>query len=161
MKEGRSKMIQAYAWGAWLLPLVILLMSCSHEPKPSAQVTAKGAFDELRIAVRAEIEDTNRVNKVAVMVDQLEQFMTEAAEARKAHSARIFALNTNYDATEDDFRSLFKDFNAKRDARQERILAFDQRARALTTEKEWKAISRDVARALEDSARAELGMSGM
>jgi hypothetical protein len=153
---------QGMTWKAWVFVLCMLSVlgapaGCSHEPKPSAQVAAKGAFDELRIAVRAEIEDTTRANKVAVMIDQLEQLMTEASEARKAHTARIFALNTNYDATEDDFRAAFKEFNAKRDDRQERVLAIGQRVRALTTSKEWKAISRDVARALEESATAELG----
>lgn len=148
-------------WGLVLLSPGLLLQGCAHEPKPSAAESAKGAFDELRSAVFSEIPDTNRSQKVAVLVDQLEQIMSEAVEARKANAARIAALNTNYDAKEDDFRALFKEFNAKRDARQERILVFDQRARALTTEKEWKAISRDVARALEESARAAMTASGM
>ena len=148
---------------AWLvvlcmLPVLAAPSGCTPEPKPSAVVAEKGAFDELRAAVLAEIPDTDRANKVAVLVDQLEQLMSEAAEARNAHTARIFALNTNYDATEDDFRAVFREFNAKRDARQERVLTIDQRARALTTPKEWKVLSRDVARALEMSARAELGM---
>ena len=151
-------MMRTVAWGAWFFSMVMFMSNCSHEPKPSAQVTAKGAFDELRTSVLAEIADTQRAHTVAVLVDQLEQLMAEAVEARKAHAAKVHALNSNYDAFEDDFRTLFREFNAKRDARQELILAIDQRARSLTTAKEWKAISRDVARALEESARAELAM---
>jgi len=151
-------MMRTVAWRVLVLATAALLSSCAGEPKPSAQAASKGAFDELRTAVLAEIADTQRAHTVAVLVDQLEQLMAEAVEARKAHAAKIHALNSNYDAFEDDFRTVFREFNAKRDARQERILAIDQRARSLTTPKEWKAISRDVARALEEAARAELAM---
>jgi hypothetical protein len=138
--------------------LLSLLAGCSHEPKPSAVVSAKGAFEELRTAVRDEIKDPAKSAEVVGLVDQLEQIMIEAAETRKAHTARLHLLNANYDETEEDFKVAFAEFNAKQNSRQERILAIDQRARVLTTASEWKAIFKEVAHTLEAAARAELEM---
>ncbi len=137
-----------------LLPFLVLA-GCSHEPKPSALVSAKGAFGELRRAVLHEIRDPGKAVEVTGLVDQLEQLMIETSEARTAHIARIRLLNANYNATEEDFRNAFREFNTKRGSRQDGLLAIDQRARALTTSREWKALSKDVAHALEDSVKAE------
>ncbi len=60
-----------------LLPFLVLA-GCSHEPKPSALGSAKGAFDELRATVRGEIRDPDKAVEVAGLVDQLEQIMMEA-----------------------------------------------------------------------------------
>ena len=138
-----------------LLPF-LALAGCSHEPKPSALVSAKGAFGELRAAVRGEIKDPHKAAEVAGLVDQLEQTMIEAVEARKGHAVRMRSLNSNYDAPEEDFKAAFREFNEKRSSRQDRILAIDQQARALTTAGEWKAISKVAAHAFVAAAQAEL-----
>jgi len=138
--------------------LLSLPAGCSRGPRPSAVVTAKGAFDELRTAVRDEIKDPAKSAEVVDIVDQLEQIMIEAADARKAHAARLHVLIADYDATEEDFKGAFAELNTKRDSRQDRILVIDQRARELTTNREWKAIFSKVAHAFESAAQAELGM---
>ena len=74
------------------------------------------AFNELRAAVRDEIKDPTRAAEVAVLVDQMEQLMIEATEARKAHQVRLRALVRDYDATEEDFRAAFREFNGRRSA---------------------------------------------
>jgi hypothetical protein len=145
-------------WLVCVFPVMILLSGCSHQPKPSAVESAKGSFDELRMAVGKKIEDPARASEAVGLVDQLEQVMTEAVDARNEHTVRLRELNASYDAAEENFRALFADFNAKQKGRQDRLLSIDQRAREITTDREWKAISKDVARALEASARAELGM---
>jgi outer membrane murein-binding lipoprotein Lpp len=158
MRQGQPKRKPIGMGAAFLIPVLLLLSGCSHEPKLSAVETAKGVFDELRAAVRKEISDPDKAAEAAGLVDQLEQVMIEASNARKSHAGRIRTLNASYDATEEDFKAVFADFNEKQRGRQDRILAIDERSRALTTDREWKALSRDVAHAFEASARAELGM---
>lgn len=136
----------------------MLHSGCSHQPKPPAVESAKGAFDELRVAVRKKISEPSRAQEVVGLVDQLEQAMVDASKARKVHESRLRSLNANYDATEQDFKDVFREFNSEKSRRLEHILTIDQRARTLTTEREWTALSKDVARALESAAKAEMGM---
>ena len=158
MTQQGLRMIRIWIFMMRALPAFLVLAGCTLEPRPSVLTSTKDAFDELRAAVREEVGNPVKANEVEVLVDQLEQIMIEANEARKAHIERMGSLNANYDATEEEFRAAFADFNAKQRSRQDRILAIDQRARELTTDREWKALSRDVAHALEASARSELGM---
>ena len=149
--------------GMWLRTIsvfiaMVLLSACSHQPKPTAVESAKGSFDELRVAVGETVKDPARSGELVGLVGELEQAMIEASEARKVHDARLRSLNANYDANEDDFRALFREFNAKKKERQDRILAIDERTRSLTTDVEWNALSKDVARALEASVKAEAGL---
>jgi vacuolar-type H+-ATPase subunit B/Vma2 len=96
--------------------------------------------------------------EVVGLVDRLEQVMIEAGDARKEHAARMRALNANYDATEEEFLTLFANFNRQQKERQERLLVIDQRERELTSGQEWKSLSRGVAHALDASAKADLGL---
>lgn len=148
------------AWFRVLRILLILLVlaGCSHAPKPTALVSAKEAFDDLRAAVRDEIKDPARAAEVAGLVDQMEQMMIESTEARKDHAVRLRSLIANYDASEEDFKAAFREFNAKKSSRQDRLLVIDQRARSLTTDKEWKAIVKAGRRAFEAAVRAEQAM---
>jgi hypothetical protein len=120
--------------------------------------SAKGAFNDLRAAVRNEIRDPARATEVTDLVDRLERLMIEAGEARNTHTTRLNALIANYDAPEEDFKAAFREFNAKRISRQDQILAIDQKARTLTTHEEWKAIAKAAAHALEAATRVEQGM---
>jgi len=128
--------------GSACIILLILLTGCSHQPKTSDLVPAKRAFDELRTAVLREIKDPDRAARGVSLVDQLEQLMVEANDDQKAHVESILSLNANYDATEEDFRAILREFNAKRIDRQERIIDINQQAKDLTTEAEWKAIAK-------------------
>ncbi len=118
----------------------VLMTACSHEPKTTALVSAKDAFDELRAAVMREIKDPDRAAKGVILVDKLEQIMIEADNERQTEENRIRALNADYDAKEEDFCALAQEINAKRSDRQERIVDINQQAKNLTTASEWKAL---------------------
>ena len=124
------------------LLFLLLLVACSHEPKPSALVPAEGALDELRAAVAREVKDPDRARRAVALVDEMERITIAAHADYKDHEARLRALNANYDAKEEDFRALFRDFNARRDARQARTLELNQGAKALVTAGEWQALAR-------------------
>jgi len=141
-----------------ILAVLLVLTGCSHEPKTSSFVSAKGAFDELRDAVRDEIKEPARADEVVGVVDQMEQLMIEGTEARQAHDIRLQALVRNYDASEEDFKAAFHEFNEKKSSRQDRLLLLDQRARSLTTAREWKALIKVAVRALKKSVQAEQGI---
>ena len=140
------------------LLFLLLLVACSHEPKPSALVPAEGALDELRAAVAREVKDPDRARRAVALVDEMERITIAAHAGYKDHEARLRALNANYDAKEEDFRTLFRDFNARRDARQAQTLELNQRAKALVTAGEWQALARlrEAAARKADEAGSEI-----
>jgi hypothetical protein len=128
--------------GKMCLVLFLFIAGCSHKPKPPALESAEGAFDELRAAVRSEIKDPDKAAQGTSLVDQLESLVKEASKDRKAHDGKIWSLNANYDATEEEFQAVFRGFNVRQKDRQDRVLEINQRAKDLTTAEEWKALAK-------------------
>lgn len=138
--------------------MVILATGCSQKPKPATLETARGALDDLRAEVREVIKDPAKSAEFGGLIDQMEQMLGDMSGDRKAHDTRMRTLIADYDATEEAFRAAFRDFNDKKRSRQERILAINEQAKGLTTAREWKAISRARAHALEAAVKAGQGL---
>jgi hypothetical protein len=137
-----------------VVTLVLVLAACSHKPKPSSLVPAEGALDDLRAAVVREVKDPERAKQAVGLVDELEQVTISAHGDFKAHADALRSLNANYDATEAEFGTLFREFNARRDARQARSLELNRRAKALLSADEWNALSRVRKKAARDADEA-------
>ncbi len=133
---------------------LLCLAGCAREPKPTALETAGTALAELRAAVGREVKDADRAAQGAGLVDEVERLLREADADLKAHNARIRALNSDYDATQDAFRAAFRDFNARQRERQRRVFDANQRAKTLLTAAEWKALGKVREEALERTLQA-------
>ena len=134
--------------------VLALAAACSHKPEPSSLTVAEEAFDRLRAGVAREIKDPGRAKQASALVDELQQIVVAAHGELKAHDARLWALNANYDATEADIQAAFRDFNAARDRRQDQALELNRRAKALVTEQEWQALASVQERAMRDAVEA-------
>ena len=139
-----------------ILAALLLLVACSHEPKPSALTTAEEAFDRLRAAVAREVKDPARAKQASALVDDMQQLVAAGHSDLKTHDARLRALNANYDASEADFQAAFREFNAGRGRHQDRTLELNRRAKALVTEDEWNALARAEEQALRDAVDATM-----
>lgn len=139
---------------ALLLAGLLCLGSCAHEPPPSAVDSAREALRELRSDVQREIKDPRRAAQAARLVDEVERLLLETQAGLKAHDERMRALNADYDATREAFRAAFEDFNTQQEARLQRLLDIDGRAKSLSTVAEWKALDKAREKALERVMRA-------
>jgi hypothetical protein len=134
--------------------VLLCLAACARDPKPSALELANTAMGELRAAVMREVKDPARAAQGTALVDEIERLLAEVDTDLKAHNARIRTLNADYDATPEAFRAAFRDFNARRNERQRRVVDINQRAKALLTAAEWKALGRVREEALEKTLAA-------
>jgi len=126
---------------AAVLAAALLVAACSHEPKDALK-PAEGVLDELRAAVAREVKDPDRAKQALALVDEMEQLTITANGDYKDHEARLRALNANYDATPEEFRALFRDFNARRDKREAQTLDIHRRVKALLTPQEWQELAK-------------------
>jgi hypothetical protein len=134
--------------------LIAVAAGCAREPKPTALESAQESLAALRSAVSREVRDPQRSARVTQLVVEIERLLGEAGADLKAHDARIRAHNADYDATQESFRVAFRDFSTKRSERQHRLLEIGQRARALLSAAEWKALGRVREQALENALQA-------
>jgi hypothetical protein len=133
---------------------MLLAAGCAGDREPTVLTSAEEALRELRAAVSSEVRDSARAKQASSLVDEIEPLLREGDADLRAHNERIWNLNADYDATQEDFRAAFRDFNAKRDERQRRVLYVHQRAKQLLTAEEWSALGQVRERALEEALRA-------
>lgn len=139
---------------AALAVVLICVAGCARDPKPSALEVAGEALQKLRSAVVREVSDPQRAKQGARLVDEIERLLSEVDADVKAHNDAMRALNADYDATEAAFRAAFRQFNARRNERQQRLLDINQRAKALLTAEEWEQLGAVSAAALERAIQA-------
>ena len=133
---------------------LLCLAGCSREPKPTALEVAGGALQKLRSAVAREVKDPERAKQGARLIDEIGRLLAEVDADVNAHNDAIRTLNADYDATEAAFRAAFRQFNAKRNEQQQRVLDINQRAKALLTAEEWERLGAVSAEALERAIQA-------
>jgi hypothetical protein len=133
---------------------LLCLAGCSRERQPTALEIAGGALQKLRSAVVREVSDPQRAKQGAGLIDEIERLLSEVDADLKAHNDGMRTLNADYDATEAAFRAAFRQFNAKRNARQQRLLDLNQRAKSLLSAEEWERLGAVSAEALESAIQA-------
>ena len=139
---------------AALAVVLICVAGCARDPKPTALEIASGALQKLRSAVVREVRDPERAKQGARLIDEIGRLLAEVDADVNAHNDAIRTLNADYDATEAAFRAAFRQFNAKRNERQQRVLDINQRAKALLTAEEWERLGAVSAEALESAIQA-------
>lgn len=140
--------------GILLLAFAFTIAGCARGPEPTALEIASGALQKLRSAVVREVGDPARAKQGAGLIDEIERLLSEVDADVKAHNDAMRTLNADYDATEAAFRAAFRQFNAKRNERQQRLLDINQRAKALLTAEEWEHLGAVSAEALERAIQA-------
>lgn len=129
--------------------VLLCLAGCARGPKPTALEAGDAALGELRAAVVREVKDPQRAKQAIGLVDEAEKLLAVADADLRAHNARIHALNSDYDSTQEAWRAAFRDFNAKQDERQNKVLDLNQRGKLLLTLEEWTTLRRVREEALE------------
>jgi len=135
------------------LVLCVLLAACASKPEPAPQEQGRAAMDTLRAAVGKVVTDPARAKEVTAAVDDMQAIFGEALRATQAHTARLRALDADYDATQADMREALQDYNVGRAQRQARLLAARDRIAAATTEEEWQQLAKARRAVLESIVR--------
>ena len=141
MKTGIPKTVALAAVAA-----VALMQACSslvEAPDPAAiqQQIAAARSEELEV-VRATIPDSKRAEQFIELLAERDRLIARYREEIKAHRSRMTALNSDYHARRADFEALLAELNQRRRDSQKELVDLIQAMKQVTTEDEWKTISK-------------------
>ena len=95
-----------------LIGSALVLVDCtSISSKESAAPTADW-FHSLRDSVLDNVKDKERARKAISLINQADQAVLQYASEAEENAIRLRALNADYDATREDFASVFADVDA-------------------------------------------------
>ena len=125
-----------------LMLALVAVAACSskHELTPEQQAQADMAAYEAQI--RSIIRDPARADQLVALTNEFQQLTTDSIATIKSYRAKVAALNSNYDATRQDYETLFSDQDASREAFIKKAVAIRQRMAVYTTDAEWEALKK-------------------
>jgi hypothetical protein len=152
MTSSRHRLIFSPRWLAAVIALALAIATvagCSskHELTPEQQAQADMAAYEAQI--RNIIRDPARADQLVALTKEFQQVATDSIATIKSYRAKVAALNSNYDATREDYETLFNDQDARREAFIKKAVAIRQRMAVYTTDAEWEALKKARLRALD------------
>ena len=156
MTSSQRKLISSPRWPAAVLALTLVLAAaagCSSKHELTPEQRAQADVTAYEAEIRKIIPDAARADQLVALTNEFQQLATESIASIKSYRAKVAALNSNYDATRQDYETLFSAQDASREAFIKKASALRERMAALTTDSEWEALKKARLRALDADLR--------
>jgi len=140
-----ARLVAAIAFGL----AIVAEAGCSsqHDLTPEQQAQADATAYEAQ--VRKIVSDPARADQLVALANEFQQLTRESVAQIKGYRAKVAALNANYDATRQDYETVFSEQDASRESFIEKASAIRERMAALTTDSEWEELKKARLRALD------------
>jgi len=132
----RSLSILLAAGGVVLLA-ALLVNGCASHPSPVDP--AFETLESLLEAVRANVSDPARAERIEALLPRLKSEYERFGRDLLATRKQLFELNRDYDAKRADFEAIWKRFREVRTAFARTMFDLRRQVAALTTTEEWSA----------------------
>jgi len=117
--------------------------SRTQAPDPDElQAKIESTHADYRKLIASEISDPARAKTFAALSDERDRLISKHAKVVQHYSTTMRKINSDYSSSREDFERLVRDYNRDRRAHQVGFLELIDQMKAVTTEKEWKTLSK-------------------
>jgi hypothetical protein len=135
---------------AMILMVIMLLAGCSHN-KASEQMTPQQKYmNEMRTLVNKEVPDPARADKILALMNQLSSEFMVLKEKLVANQHKLVRMNADYDTTPEQMQQVMDESFEYRMESRKKIIDTYFELKSLMNKKEWEAISKADAQAIEE-----------
>ena len=152
MPSSQSKFTCTPRWPAAPIALILALTAaagCSSKHELTPEQQAQADVTAYEVEIRKIIPDPARADQLVALTKEFQQLADESIAAIKSYRAKVAALNSNYDATRQDYETLFSAQDASRETFIKKAGALRERMAVFTTDAEWEALKKARLRALD------------
>jgi len=150
--------VLSYRSGRTLRVVVCLLLAliaatgCSSKSLTPEQ-EAQADLSACDAQIRKVVADPARADQLVALTDEFNKLGWQSIASVTEYRARVAALNSDYDATREDFEALISKQDAVREAFLKKALALREQMTALTTDAEWEQLKSARLGALENGLK--------
>lgn len=128
----------------WLVPTVLLaaslVMGCKLFKKDESIVPVYPWFASIRETVLENIDDPGRARSALCVIDRAELDILEAVGQSEAHTTELASMYNDYDATREDFKTVFDRIDKTAEETQRNIQKHHNNLVAVIEPGEWASI---------------------
>jgi hypothetical protein len=126
--------------------VIVTAPGCASRSKtPNAgelQQRSSAAPADFRKMITVEIADPARAAIFAGLADERDALMVRHSESVRAYAGSMKTLSSDYSATRGDFEKLVRDYDSERRGFQAEFVGLIARMKMVTTEFEWRKLSK-------------------
>jgi len=122
---------------------------CSSKRGLTPEQQAQADVTAYEAQIHKIVPDPARADQLVALTNEFQQLATESIANVKSYRAKVAALNSDYDATRQDYEVLFSQQDASREAFIKKAGALRERMAALTTDSEWEELKKARLRLLD------------
>ncbi len=126
-----------HVWGVAAIMGFLLMAGCAHKQAAPPQETVN-----LKELVHREIADPVRAEKILALMEQVDAGINAQWAMNQQAEQDFMMLNADYNSTPEQFQRHMESVKASRDRNRQVIMDAYFQVKALTTQKEWDAISK-------------------
>jgi hypothetical protein len=152
MTSSQRKLISSARWPVAVIALTLALAaiaSCSAKRGLTPEQQAQADVAAYEAQIHRIVPDPARADQLVALTNEFQQLATESIANVKSYRAKAAALNTDYDATRQDYEALFSQQDASREAFIKKAGALRERMAALTIDSEWEELKKARLRLLD------------
>jgi uncharacterized coiled-coil DUF342 family protein len=152
MTSSQRKLISSSRWPVAAIALTLALAAvagCSSKRELTPEQQAQADVTAYEAQIHKIVPDPARADQLVALTNEFQQLATESIANVKSYRAKVAALNTDYDATRQDYEALFSQQDASREAFIKKAGALRERIAALTTDSEWEELKKARLRLLD------------
>ena len=147
-------MIRSMSGPAISIVFVFLALATAGCASKSPAELQSEAFDHLRANVQSVVADPDRARQAIALVGQLEDNFDNIVVNRATRFEGVRVLNADYDASRDDFISLFEAIEGEIEAHQQQVSDLYGQLAAITTDDEWAELGQSRDRAMDAAIKS-------
>ena len=110
---------------------------CAGKDKPSPVDLEAQAFADLKAEIREVVSDAERAEQAIAITEELETSFDDLREHLAERSAKVQALNADYDAPKEDYIKLFNGIQKDVKRNQRQVSDLHRKLIEVTTAEEW------------------------
>lgn len=129
-----------YSACALVFIFIVIGAGCAGKDKPSPVDLKAQAFDDLRTEIQEVVSNPERAEQAIAITQELETAFYALREHRVERSKKVKALNSDYDASREDFLELFSQIQMDTKKNQKHFSELHRKLISVTTEDEWTAL---------------------
>jgi hypothetical protein len=124
------------------LMLVLAALTACSSKHLTAEERERAEVQAYEAQIRKVVADPARADQLVALTNEFQQQAEKSVAAFRDYRAKVAALNSNYEATREQFQALLSQQDTHRELWTRKVTGLRQRMAALTTDLEWERLKK-------------------
>ena len=139
--DSRQMIVLSLQAAAALMLVLAAMIGCSSKHR-TAEQQERADVQAYEAQIRKVVADPARADQLVALTSEFQQQAAESVATFRDYRAKVAALNSNYEATREQFEALLTQQDAHRDMWTKKVTALREQMAALTTDSEWEELKK-------------------